>query len=230
MFSANLYSKLSPEERSILDSYTERVAACQSKLKGLQEPEYKSFDEGNHPKKVLSTYILSEEVEEEERRPQSELRHEPPERGSRVSSAKDLGKASLNLSKRSSTSSKRPSPVPKRLSRDPSPKRASREITPKRPSRETPPKRPSRDPSPKHSAPSHPHNTLKSPAHTRSLNLRVIPNLEGEVEKLLKVVYRYAKENAEMTAALEGGCKLYAQYSRAIAMVGQRKKKSDRQK
>lgn len=229
MFSANLYSKLSPEERSILDSYTERVAACQSKLKGLQEPEYKSFDEGNHPKKVLSTYILSEEVEEEERRPQSELRHEPPERGSRTSSAKDLGKASLNLSKHS-TSSKRPSSTPKRLSRDPSPKHPSREITPKRPPREIPPKRLSRDPSPKHSVSSHPQKTCKSPANSRSLNLRVIPDLEGEVEKLLKVVYRYAKENADMTAALEGGCKLYAQYSRAMAMVGQRKKKPDRQK
>ena len=226
MFSANLYSKLSQEERSILDSYTERVAACQSKLKGLQEPEYRSFDEGNHPKKVLSTYILSEEVEEEERRPQSELRHEPPEReerGNRVSSAKDLGKAALNLSKHSSTSSKRAShnPTPKRLSRDPSPKRPTREITPKRPSR---------DSSPKHSIPSRPHTAPKSPANPRSLNLRVIPDLEGEVEKLLKVVHRFAKENAEMTAALEGGCKLYAQYSRAMAMVGKRKKKPDRQK
>lgn len=215
MFSANLYSKLSQEERSILDSYAERVAACQTKLKGFQEPESQSFDEANQPRKVLTTYLLSEEVQAEGR-PHSELRHEPPVREERTtgsSSAKDLTRPALNRSKTA-------------------PKRHSRQTTPKRPSREPTPKRPSRESSPKHSTHLRPHSPSipKSPSRPKTLNLHVIPNLESEVEKLLKVVYRFAKENAEMTAALEGGCKLYSQYSRAMALVSTRKKKTEKRK
>lgn len=191
MFSSNLYSKLSSEERSILDSYSERVAACQAKLKGTQAPQFQSFDAASPPKTVLPTYILGEEGEG----PQSELREAPQREESRKG-----GASAKTISKSSS-------------------KRSTRHIPAKHPSRDPSPKRSSHDSSPKHAT-----RPRSAKSLARSLNIRVIPDLEGEVEKLLKVVHHYAKQNAEMASALEGGCKLYAQYSRAMSLAGKRKK------
>ena len=190
MFSAGLYSKLTPEERVLLDSYTERVAHCQghsspigsqslSAISVQGQRQGRGADAGGEGEKSWSVGELLSEESRVEKRAKSASRLKVP-------TIDELSKSGITPSKRTK------------------PKTSSV-------------KRTSRSYEPRYCCV---HRKCASrPKKKVAINWAAFDNLGEEVEQLLKIVHSFARKNAGMRSTLESCGRLYSQYASAVALA-----------
>ncbi|CAG9334597.1 unnamed protein product [Blepharisma stoltei] len=203
MFNA-AYSRLSEEERRILEAYHDKVTQCQSKLlSGDNSMETKLSPRlGDPPAKVLPTYIFNDsETPRPIDIPSQRLRKE------------DLIKSSETLTQDST--SKSTSRSFRTQQRKVTPKRQAQVKTTPKSARPSSRKGVSNPSQVKPKKPARPQSAASSSAKPKPMfNISNIPNFKYEVEKLLRAVFRHSVNCPDMKEELRkiGGVKLLEEY------------------